>query len=197
MALRGKARLDAYERFVAALATRPTPVAIVRKASARHQRAIDVALRLLSFGGQDRYLTDYVTTLGHVIYVPEGWESREAGAKLAVLRHELVHVAQFERYGTIGMSILYGLLPFPIGLAYGRARLELEAYVETIRATAEIDGIEAATSDALREFVVERFVGPDYLFMWPFRAAVDRWVRTEQSRVREAFAGGLVGSRRP
>lgn len=174
------------------LAERERPVRIVLKSSAPHQRFIDRALRVLSLGGQDRYLTDYVTTLGHVIYVPDDWERWEHGRRLEILRHERVHVDQFERYGVVGMALLYGLLPFPLGLAYGRARLELEAYRETIRATAEISGVDDATSAALRDFIVERFVGPDYLFMWPFPGMVRRWVEAEQARVRERSVGGLV-----
>lgn len=182
--LRGTAaRRRALDAFVAELASRARPVRIVPKASAWHQRVVDRFLRVVSFGGQDRYLSEYVTTLGHTIYVPSGWGAREPGSCLAVLRHEVVHVEQFERYGWLGMALLYGLFPLPVGLAYGRARLELEAYRVTIEATAEIDGREAAQSDRLRASIVERFTGPDYLWMWPFRASVDGWVRRIQDEV--------------
>lgn len=183
--LLGAERTRAHDEFVAALARRSSPVRIVAKAEVAHQRLADRALRVLSLGGQDRYLTEYVTTLGHTIYVPSSWASRDAGERLAVLRHELVHVEQFERIGLVGMVLLYGLLPLPFGLAWFRAQLELEAYRVTIEATAEIDGLEAATSDDLRAFVVARFVGPDYLWMWPFRSMVDRWVRSVQDEVAE------------
>lgn len=192
MPLVGRARIRAYDDFVRSLAVRGRPVRIVLKSSAKHQRWVDRALRVLSLGGQDRYLTDYVTTLGHVIYVPDEWERWEHGHRLAILRHELIHVEQFERFGVLGMSLLYGLVPFPIGFAYVRARLELEAYRETIRATAEISGLEEATSVALREHIVERFVGPDYLYMWPFRRTVTGWIDAEQAVVRDRFVGGLV-----
>ncbi len=180
-------RRQAYDALVAGLATRKPPVRIVPKASVLHQRLADRALRVLSLGRQDRYLTEYVTTLGHTIYVPSGWDQREPGARLTVLRHELVHVAQFERYGALVMTLFYGLLPWPIGLAYFRARLELEAYRETLVAVAEVDGLEAAASRALRDFVVERFVGPDYLYMWPFRRTVERWVEREQAALARRF----------
>ena len=93
-----------------------------------------------------------------------------------MLRHELVHVAQFERYGWVGMILLYGLLPLPAGLAYGRARLEWEAYRETLRAVAESEGMAAARDPALHRHLIARFTGPDYGWMWPFSAAVQRWI---------------------
>jgi hypothetical protein len=182
------ARRAAYDAFVASLATRARPVTIVAKSAVSHQRVVDRFLRAMSLGGQARYLTEFVTTLGHTIYVPDGWEAWDPGSALAVLRHELVHVEQFERWGWGGMVLFYGFFPLPIGLAYARARLELEAYRVTIEATAEIDGIEAATSDTLRAFIVARFVGPDYLWMWPFRGAVDGWVRAIQDEVRAAHS---------
>lgn len=193
--LDASARRAAHDAFVAALAARPAPVRIVDKASVLHQQLADRALRILSFGGQTSYLTQYVTTLGHTIYVPEGWWTSEPGHRLAVLCHELVHVEQFERLGALGMVVLYGLLPLPMGLSWFRARLELEAYAVTLEATAEIDGLDAALDPALRAFIVERFVGPDYLFMWPFRRVVDGWIRALQEDLRRRAASGpLLGS---
>src|SRR5262245_6532322 len=130
-------------------AQRLPPVRVVQKRAFWHQRAAAIALWLVTFGGQRTYLTRYVTTLGHTIYVPDDFSDWPAAHALAVLRHEAVHVAQFERWGWIGMILIYGLLPLPMGLAYGRARLEWEAYVETLRAVAELEGLEAARSERL------------------------------------------------
>jgi hypothetical protein len=60
-------------------------------------------------------------------------------------------------------------------LSYGRARLEWEAYTETLRATYELRGEDALRSPRLRDRIVSQFTGPAYLWMWPFRAAVERW----------------------
>jgi hypothetical protein len=92
-----------------------------------------------------------------------------------LLRHERVHLRQRRRYGGALMTFLY-LVPFlPLGLAYGRARIEWEAYTETLRATAELRGPEALQSADLREQIVRRFTGPDYGWMWPFRSMVEGW----------------------
>jgi hypothetical protein len=73
------------------------------------------------------------------------------------------------------VTFLYLLPFFPLGLAYGRARLEWEAYVETLRATADLAGIDAARAPELREKIIRRFTGPDYGWMWPFERTVTRW----------------------
>jgi hypothetical protein len=151
----------------------------VKKAGVWHQRAAAAVLRAITFGGQRTYLTHYVTTLGHTIYVPEDWDAWRPADAYRTLRHELVHVRQFERYGWAGMVLLYGLLPLPVGLAYGRARLEWEAYAETLRVTAEVDGPEAARDSALHDMIVRRFTGPDYAWMWPFPGVVQGWIDAE------------------
>lgn len=170
---------EALAALIASMEQRPRPVRVVPKRDCLHQRAAAWVLWALTFGGQRTYLTHYVTTLGHTIYVPESFETWPPAHTLEVLRHELVHVAQFERLGFVGMAIVYLLLPLPAGLAYGRARLEWEAYRETLRAIAEIEGFDAARAPALHEDIVRRFTGPDYGWMWPFPAMVRRWINEE------------------
>jgi hypothetical protein len=167
---------DALERLLADFAARPKPIHVVKKARYWHQRAAGKALYCVTFGGQRTYLSHYVTTLGHTIYVPDTFDSWSPAHAIEVLRHEAVHVAQFERYGWIGMILLYGIFPLPLGLAWFRARLEWEAYEESFRAIAEIEGIETARSPELREQIVRRFTGPDYGWMWPFPRTIERWI---------------------
>jgi hypothetical protein len=164
-----RALLDSFSRHI-------PPVRIVKKSACWHQRAAALALQILTLGGQRTYLTHYVTTLGHIIYVPDDFDDWPPSRACEVLRHEAVHVAQFERFGWLLMILVYGILPLPMGLAYGRARLEWEAYAETLRAVAEIEGIEAARSPALRAEILRRFTGPDYGWMWPFPNMVSRWI---------------------
>jgi hypothetical protein len=191
--LRGSAGEASWRRLdaiIAEMGARPRPVRVVRKRAYWHQRAAAKALWLLTFGGQRTYLSRYVTTLGHTIYVPDIFCRRRPDRVWQVLRHELVHVAQFERYGWLGMILLYGLLPLPAGLAYGRARLEWEAYRETLRAIAESEGIEAARDPKLHKRLVKRFTGPDYGWMWPFPRAVQRWIDEALAEIGGAGAPG-------
>lgn len=148
---------------------------LVPKRESALSRLIDRALKLVTFGAQRAYLTHYHTVIGHTLYTPDSWATTAEVDRIIVLRHERIHLRQRRRYGLPLMAFLY-LIPFlPLGLAYGRARLEWEAYRETLRATAELLGLEGARSPSLRARIVGRFTSGDYGWMWPFRRQVERW----------------------
>ena len=163
-------------------------VRVVGKATSWHQRAIDRLLRVATLGRMDRYLSGYVTTIGRMIYVPDDWASWDLQERVDVLRHELVHVEQFARYGLLPMAIAYLLVPFPVGIAWCRMRLEREAYEETLRAAHERGG--RAGAEGKRAELRRRFIGPDYLWMWPFPAAIDRWIDRVLDGLDEASRAG-------
>lgn len=148
---------------------------IVPKRGHALSRLIDVALKVLTLGQMREYMTHYHTVIFDTLYVPEGWEETPPLRKTVTLRHERVHLRQRRRYGTIGMILWYGFPILPLGLAWGRARIEWEAYAETIRATAELMGEEAARSPALRAHIVRQFTSASYGWMWPFPRTVNRW----------------------
>jgi hypothetical protein len=147
--------------------------AIKKKRTSLLQKGIHVALAALTLGGQRSYLTRYHTVMGDTLWVPDAWDEMTDEARYILLRHERVHLRQRARMGDAWMALVYLLPFFPVGLAYGRARIEWEAYVETLRATAEVHGVGAA--ERLREGLVLRFTGPDYGWMWPFPGAIHRW----------------------
>ena len=149
--------------------------AVVPKRGDALQRLIAVILAVVTFGGQRRYLTHYHTVLFGKLYVPEAWQRMGDDARYILLRHERVHLRQRRRMGDVVMAFVYLVPFFPLFLAWGRARIEWEAYVETIRATAEVHGLDAAR--ALEDDIVRRYVGPDYGWMWPFPRAVRGWFR--------------------
>jgi len=167
--------VELSERFVDDLRAEFPAFCIRAKRGDRLSRAIDTALRIVTLGGQRHYLTRYHTVIGDTLYVPETWATLADLDRVILLRHERVHLRQRRRYGGALMAFLY-LVPFlPLGLAYGRARIEWEAYTETLRATAELRGLDALQSAELREQIVKRFIGPDYGWMWPFRSVVEGW----------------------
>ncbi|MEM6954441.1 MAG: hypothetical protein AAF411_23810 [Myxococcota bacterium] len=163
--------LAAYEASLKAEFAR---LRFIDKRDDRFSKLIDGALRIVTLGGQSRYMTHYVTTIGQTIYLPTSWAERPETERLITLRHEAVHLHQFRRFGIVLMSVLYLLPFFPLGLAYGRARLEWEAYAETLRATRELRGLAAAS--ALRPHITRQFTGPAYGWMWPFEGQVHRWI---------------------
>ena len=161
------------------------------KHESKLQRAIDVALKIVTLGTQRAYMTRYHTVLGTTLWVPTYWDEEDDVARYVLLRHERVHLRQRRRYGMIGMAVIYLLPILPLGLALGRARIELEAYAETLRATAEVHGIERARDPKLHEEIVRRFTSGDYGWMWPFPETVRGWLRAVVARIeRETPANG-------
>jgi len=167
--------VDRYDALVQALRAEIPGFRIVRKQDSRLHRAIDVALRAVTLGRMRDYLEMYQTTIGRTVYVTSDWDDWPADRRYVTLRHEAIHLRQFRKLTLPVMAVLYLLVPLPMGLAYCRARFEMEAYAETIRATAEVWGAGAASAPQLRAHVVAQFLGASYGWMWPFRRAVERW----------------------
>lgn len=164
------------ERYLEQLRAELPGLRVIEKERDGFSRLLDRALRVVTLGGQHEFMTRYVTTIGRTIYLPSGWARRTPESRYVTLRHEAVHLRQFRRYGLVLTAIVY-LLPFlPLGLAWGRARLEWEGYAETLRATFEVHGLEAARDPRLHAYVVRQFTGPAYGWMWPFPRAVQRWI---------------------
>lgn len=167
--------MSRHERLLGEIRAEFPRFAVVPKRDSSLQRAIGVALAAVTLGGQRRYMTHYHTVLFGRLYVPDAWERMDDDARYILLRHERVHLRQRRRMGDAAMAFVYLVPVFPLFLAWGRARIEWEAYVETIRATAEVHGIDAARG--LEAEIVRRYVGPDYGWMWPFPRTVRRWFR--------------------
>ena len=148
---------------------------LIDKSDSMLQRSIAWALAVVTFGGQRRYLSDYVTTLGERVYLPSTWPARSAVERTITLRHERVHLRQFRRWGFPLMAVVYLLVPLPLGLAYGRYRFERAAFEETLRATFELLGRERVCDAAFRSRIVAQFTAGAYGWMWPFPRAIERW----------------------
>ena len=167
--------MNRYDALVEALRGEFPRLRIVRKDRSWTQRAIHVALIGLTLGRMRSYLTAYQTTIGRTIYTTADWDKRDPDERYVTLRHEAVHLRQFRRFTVPGMTVLYLLLPLPMGLAWFRARFEQEAYAETIRAAAAACGPAFPRTRSFRSHVIGQFTGPAYGWMWPFRRSIERW----------------------
>ena len=172
------------ERYLTELAAEFPGFRLIAKADDPLSRLLGGVVRLVTLGGQSHYMTRYVTTLGCRVYTPSDWEQMDDAARYIVLRHEAVHLRQFKRLGWVGMAVLYTLPLMPLGLAYGRARIEWAAFAETLRATAEVHGLDAAASPALHARIQRQFTSGAYGFMWPFPRVIQRWMAEEMARIR-------------
>lgn len=152
-------------------------------------KSIGLFLKILSFGTSNKFMDNYITTIGHTIYTSGGWDNMEDISKMIVLRHERVHMRQQKRMGRFLFSFVYLFLIFPAFLALGRAKLEMEAYEETIRAEIELRGTSRVWSKDYQDWLISQFTGPAYLFMWPFKKTVASWVSKAVERSVEAYVG--------
>lgn len=164
-----------YDALVAALRAEFPRFRIVRKDRSVLHRAIHRALIVLTLGRMRSYLDSFQTTIGATVYVTPDWDDWDPERRYVTLRHEAIHLRQFRRFTLPGMTVLYLLVPLPMGLAWFRARFEKEAYAESIRAAAEVWGPAFPARAAYRDYVLTQFTGPAYGWMWPFRRGLERW----------------------
>ena len=131
-------------------------------------------MKLLGHVMVSSFMSSYVTTIWDTVYVPIGWDSYDDDLKCTLLRHERVHMRQARRLTFPLFAFLYLLAFFPVGLAYCRARFELEAYTESL--AADKDFGDDYTSPEKRAWLASQFTGPAYAYMWPFSGVVNRWI---------------------
>lgn len=148
---------------------------LVKKSDSKLMTVINGILRLITFGQMKAFMEDFVTTVGTTVYVPSKWEFWPTQSKMAVLRHERVHMRQSERYGRLLYSLMYLFLPLPVGLAYFRMKLEREAYEESLRAYAEYYGVQSLKDEKVRASMVQHFTTAEYFWMWPFKKSLEKW----------------------
>jgi hypothetical protein len=134
-----------------------------------------------------RFMGGYTTTIGYVVYMPAAVRG-DARAGVDVLRHERIHLLQFQRH-PLWFPLSY-LLLLPCLVTF-RARWELEAYVESMRVELEREG---RIADATLEHIQGRFTGPDYFFMDVRRGRVRR--KLEAARDALLRGAGADPSRR-
>ena len=134
-----------------------------------------------------------ITLLNH-IFLPEHWDSMSPRSRVALLLHEAQHVRQQLRFGFgniylgfVLQALIYLLFPLPVGLAYGRARLEMDAYKETLRGYYLMSGkdLRVIADKDLEDFIISQFTGPNYVYMWPFERSLRSWYNRAVSEVVE------------
>lgn len=145
---------------------------IRRKSESRLMKVIDVCLKIITFGAMRTFMTKFITTIGTTVYVPDGWDDKAPVSRIIILRHERVHMRQSRRYGALLFRFLY-LFALPTVWTF-RAKLEREAYEETVKAIFEYRG-PAALNEELKAGLVRHFTSAEYFWMDPFRKSVEKW----------------------
>jgi hypothetical protein len=136
-------------------------------------KADSTLMKLLSHVMVSTFMTNFTTTIGNTVYVPDEFESWSPASQCAVLRHERVHMRQARRLTFPLFAFLYLLVFFPLGLAYFRAKFEMEAYAESLAAYKDYG---RSYSDAeTKAWVTGEFTGASYGWMWPFSSTINAW----------------------
>ncbi len=129
---------------------------IVPKRRSGLQRAIAIALLVVTAATSALYLTRYHTVLfGQASTSPTRGTPWATTTGTSCSATSACTCASAAAWATSRWPIVYLVPIFPLFLAWGRARIEWEAYVETIRATAELRGLAAARrlkGDLVRAF---------------------------------------------
>lgn len=157
------------------------PMAKIVDKDTKFWDALGTLVKVITFGKNKTFCTQYTTTLAHIIAFPVGNSMTDA-QKSDILHHERVHLRQTRRLGCgnfwLGIPLFwfaYILLPFPIGIAYCRYVFEREAYTESLR-VAHVNGV---TREGLLQtyvpYYVEQLCSGNYAWTWPFKASVTKY----------------------
>ena len=115
------------------------------------------------------FMTNVWTTIGNKIYYPNTVKSPLAIKNYPIIKHEVVHVKQFKKYGVGLFLFLYLLCPLPFLFSYFRWKFEREAYFyANIKNERDIDRVV----DVLGKY---------YLYPWP-KKWMRKWFVTELER---------------
>lgn len=147
---------------------------LLNKSNSLLMKVINLLLIILSFGTAKEFMKSFVTTIGNVIYIPSDWNYWSTVSKIAVIRHERVHMRQSKKHGRFLFSVMYLFLPVPILFAGCRRKFEQEAYEESLRVYHSYYGKEYFTAD-VRERFISFFTSAAYLWIWVKRKDIEKW----------------------
>jgi hypothetical protein len=179
---------DRYQALVERTEAEFPGFRIIKKRDSRFHRMIHWGLFAITFGQMRDYLDGYYTTIGQRLYVTGDWDDIDPDDRYITLCHEVVHMRQFRRWTPPLMGLFYLMFPLPMGLAYFRARFEMEAYAETLRASVEVHGLDYVRSDSVKQRIIGQFTGASYGWMWPFGRAMERWYDGVVAELEQAAA---------
>lgn len=165
------------------------PLFVIRyKSRSPLMKAVALLLKILSGGRSSTFLTDFVTTVGSTLYVPNSWMGLKAEDRVVILRHERIHMRQQRRLGLLRFFFTYFVWPFPVLFAKGRRDLEREAYEETLRTDHYFYGFIYVEQPGYRQDILNDFKGPRYMWMWASTQDNEVWFDSALARLRADVA---------
>lgn len=146
--------------------------------------------------------SDYATTIGNTIFVPDTFMEWPSDRQYALLRHELMHLRQFRNwpFKFLGHPVLWYINAIITGFCYIfifpvfvtlRAKFEREGYAQTILVNYELGLLDMSKQLALINFMAEVFGGSGYFYMWN-KAKARRWA---MDVIEDCLTGQLVNDK--
>ena len=117
-------------------------------------------MRFVGFFRPD-FMKYFWTTIGNTIYYPTNVVNPHSKKYNTTIKHELVHVAQYEKHGKLLFLFLYVFFPLPVFFSYYRWKFEREAYLVEIKSKKDIDFVVDLLHDA-------------YVMPWP-KSLMKKW----------------------
>lgn len=153
-------------------------------------KAIAWFLFIITFGRfkRKRFLENFATTLGPIQAYPRSWPRLREGT----LVHESRHTRQARWFGFgihpwVGlplMGLFYLLLPLPVGLAYFRYRLELDADRAKWKFWLSVGKKPDLIRRRAREFA-ETITSAAYAWSWPRGLVVKGFLKAAEKVISE------------
>lgn len=143
----------------------------------------------------------FSTTIGNTVYVPDDWYSWSDDAKYKLLRHEIMHVRQFNAYpfSCIKNTNFWWLNAFIVGFLYllvlpvrwtMRAEFEREGYTQTLLVAHELGLLTKENQLEYADWMAEIFGGSCYAWMWnrnkAYRWALATIIAVQDGRITNA-----------
>ena len=179
--------MSPYDQIIAELKDEFPKFKLVEKKDSLLMKALNIFLKVITFGLMKTFMTNFTTTVGYTIYTPSRWNILD---RVGILKHERVHMRQMRRYGRIWFSLSYTFLWFPTVFAYFRKKYEQEAYETSMLHSAQSYGIKYIEDPKYRERMIARFTTAQYFWTWPWRKSLETWFDEALQRVRKKM--GIV-----
>ncbi len=149
----------------------------------------------------DKFWTDYITTIGNTIWVPDGWlDKGTTKDRLKTVAHEVIHIKQANEQTALLHGILYlfpqvlalfsllAFLAIPFGTAWLYALLclvflapipapfrykkELEAYRVTTLFFTQVWSSSPSMIRWAHKNITDNLSKADYYYCWPFPSKI-------------------------
>lgn len=178
--------MSAYEMIIAEMKDEFPKFKLVEKKNSLLMKALNVFLKVITFGLMKTFMTNFTTTMAYTVYTPSRWNILD---RTGILKHERVHMRQMRRYGRVWFSLSYTFLWFPTIFAYFRKKYEQEAYETSMRHSAQSYGIKYIEDVKYRERMVARFTSAQYFWTWPWRRSIEKWYDGVVAKIKEEIGG--------